>query len=103
MILRQVIDFFAAGALPFAILVAWVACGSSEDHSGGFDDPDGAGGAFGDGSDGEGGDSGSNFDRAHVLEGSAPIGIQVMGYGDNTSYQYPGGLNLSAISAIPLK
>ena len=42
-------------------------------------------------------------DGAHVLEGSAPVGIQVMGYGDNTSYQYPGGLNLSAISAIPVK
>ena len=42
-------------------------------------------------------------DGAHVLVGSAPIGIQVMGYGDNTSYQYPGGLNLSAISAIPVK
>ena len=42
-------------------------------------------------------------DGAHVLEGSAPVGIQVMGYGDNTSYQYPGGLNLSSISAVPVK
>lgn len=46
---------------------------------------------------------GPGKDGAHVLEGSAPIGIQVMGYGDNTSYQYPGGLNLSAISAVPVK
>jgi hypothetical protein len=42
-------------------------------------------------------------DGAHVLDGSAPIGIQVIGYGDNTSYQYPGGLNLSAISTAPVK
>ena len=42
-------------------------------------------------------------DGVHVLAGSAPIGIQVIGYGDNTSYQYPGGLNLSTISAVPVK
>ena len=46
---------------------------------------------------------GAGKDGAHVLEGSAPIGIQVIGYGNNTSYQYPGGLNLSAISAAPVK
>jgi len=46
---------------------------------------------------------GPGKDGAHVLEGSGPIGIQVLGYGDYTSYQYPGGLNLSAISAIPVK
>jgi hypothetical protein len=46
---------------------------------------------------------GAGKDGAHVLEGSAPIGIQVMGYGNNTSYQYPGGLNLSSISAVPVK
>jgi hypothetical protein len=45
----------------------------------------------------------SGKDGAHVLDGSAPIGIQVIGYGDNTSYQYPGGLNLSAISTAPVK
>jgi hypothetical protein len=39
----------------------------------------------------------------HTLDASEPIGIQVLGYGDNTSYQYPGGLNLSSISAIPVK
>ena len=46
---------------------------------------------------------GAGKDGAHVLDASDPIGIQVMGYGDNTSYQYPGGLNLSAISAVPVK
>jgi hypothetical protein len=46
---------------------------------------------------------GAGKDGTHVLQGSDPIGIQVIGYGDNTSYQYPGGLNLSAISAAPVK
>ncbi len=38
---------------------------------------------------------------AHVLEGSAPFGIQVLGYGSYTSYQYPGGLNLQEIAPPP--
>ncbi len=38
---------------------------------------------------------------AHVLEASAPVGIQIMGYGDYTSYQYPGGSNLDLITAPP--
>jgi hypothetical protein len=46
---------------------------------------------------------GPGKDGVHVLDSSDPIGIQVIGYGDNTSYQYPGGLNLSAISAAPVK
>ena len=46
---------------------------------------------------------GDGKDGVHVLDSSDPIGIQVIGYGDNTSYQYPGGLNLSAISAVPVK
>ncbi len=46
---------------------------------------------------------GDGKDGVHVLNSSDPIGIQVIGYGDNTSYQYPGGLNLSAISAVPVK
>lgn len=37
----------------------------------------------------------------HVLEASAPVGIQVMGYGQYTSYQYPGGLNLDVIAPPP--
>jgi hypothetical protein len=39
---------------------------------------------------------------AHVLEASAPVGIQVVGYGAYTSYQYPGGLNLTAIAPPPV-
>jgi hypothetical protein len=46
---------------------------------------------------------GAGKDGVHTLQSTDPIGIQVIGYGDNTSYQYPGGLNLSAISAIPVK
>jgi hypothetical protein len=40
---------------------------------------------------------------AHVLESSNPVGIQVLGYGDNTTYQYPGGLNLGVIASVPIK
>jgi hypothetical protein len=46
---------------------------------------------------------GQGKDGVHTLQASDPVGIQVIGYGDNTSYQYPGGLNLSAISAAPVK
>ncbi len=46
---------------------------------------------------------GEGKDGVHVLDSTEPIGIQIIGYGDNTSYQYPGGLNLSAISAAPVK
>ena len=38
---------------------------------------------------------------AHVLTATEPVGIQVMGYGSYTSYQYPGGLNLNAIAPPP--
>lgn len=38
---------------------------------------------------------------AHVLSASAPVGIQVIGYGSYTSYQYPGGLNLLTIAPPP--
>jgi hypothetical protein len=37
----------------------------------------------------------------HVLTASAPVGLQVMGYGLYTSYQYPGGLNLKMIAPPP--
>jgi len=37
-------------------------------------------------------------DGAHVLRASEPFGLQVMGYGFATSYQYPGGLNLEGIT-----
>jgi hypothetical protein len=38
---------------------------------------------------------------AHVMTSAAAVGIQVIGYGAYTSYQYPGGLNLNAIAPPP--
>ena len=38
---------------------------------------------------------------AHTLTGTQPVGLQVMGYGSYTSYQYPGGLDLNLISGKP--
>jgi hypothetical protein len=38
---------------------------------------------------------------AHALQSDQPVGIQVLGYGSYTSYQYPGGLDLKAISPPP--
>jgi len=38
---------------------------------------------------------------AHLLEASAPVGMQVLGYGLYTSYQYPAGLNLKRIAPPP--
>lgn len=40
---------------------------------------------------------------AHVLSATKPVGIQVMGFGSYTSYQYPGGLNLGRIAPPPVK
>jgi len=40
-------------------------------------------------------------DGAHVLESDKPVGMQVVGYGSYTSYQYPGGLNLKRIAEPP--
>ncbi len=40
---------------------------------------------------------------AHRLESTKPVGIQVMGYGAYTSYQYPGGLDLKSIAPPPVK
>lgn len=40
---------------------------------------------------------------AHSLSSTKPVGIQVMGYGTYTSYQYPGGLNLGRIAPTPVK
>jgi hypothetical protein len=39
----------------------------------------------------------------HTLEAAGGIGMQVIGYGENTSYQYPGGLNLTHITLPPPK
>jgi hypothetical protein len=38
---------------------------------------------------------------AHTLTGDQPFGIQVVGYGAQTSYQYPGGLDLKVIAPPP--
>jgi IgGFc binding protein len=45
----------------------------------------------------------SGISGAHVLESKEPVGLQVLGYGDYTSYQYPGGLNLGHIAPPPPK
>jgi hypothetical protein len=45
--------------------------------------------------------AGPSNDGAHVLTASSPVGIQVIGYGSYTSYQYPGGLNLGIIAPPP--
>ncbi len=37
----------------------------------------------------------------HELSATEPVGIQVVGYGRFTSYQYPGGLNLNLVSDPP--
>ncbi len=38
---------------------------------------------------------------AHRLEGTAKVGLQVLGFGLATSYCYPGGLDLALISEAP--
>ena len=40
---------------------------------------------------------------AHELSADAPVGVQVIGYGSYTSYQYPGGLNLKLIAPPPIR
>jgi hypothetical protein len=42
-----------------------------------------------------------NGQGGHVLTSDLPVGIQVLGYGAYTSYQYPGGLNLELIAPPP--
>ena len=37
----------------------------------------------------------------HLIHGDQPFGIQVVGYGTNTSYQYPGGLSTRGIAPPP--
>jgi hypothetical protein len=44
---------------------------------------------------------GPGREGAHELTSTRPVGIQVIGYGAYTSYQYPGGLNLALIAAPP--
>jgi hypothetical protein len=38
---------------------------------------------------------------AHFLTATSPVSLQVLGYGEYTSYQYPGGGNLQAIAPTP--
>ena len=44
---------------------------------------------------------GSGKGGAHVLTSSKPVGLQVLGFGAYTSYQYPAGLNLDRIAPPP--
>jgi len=44
---------------------------------------------------------GAGKSGAHTLTSDKAIGIQVMGFGDYTSYHYPGGLDLKAIAPPP--
>ncbi len=46
---------------------------------------------------------GAGKSGAHSIEASKPVGVQVMGYGSYTSYQYPGGLDLKSIAPPPVK
>jgi hypothetical protein len=39
---------------------------------------------------------------AHVLTATSPVGLQVMGYGEYTSYTYPGGSGLAFIAPPPV-
>ncbi|MCW5836245.1 MAG: IgGFc-binding protein [Labilithrix sp.] len=43
----------------------------------------------------------SGVDGAHTLTAKKPVGVQVIGFGDNTSFQYPAGLNLKIIAPPP--
>jgi hypothetical protein len=40
-------------------------------------------------------------DGAHALTAKKPVGVQVIGFGENTSFQYPAGLNLNLIAPPP--
>jgi len=40
---------------------------------------------------------------AHTLSASFPVGLQAMGYGAFTSYQFPGGLDVKRIAPPPPK
>jgi hypothetical protein len=44
---------------------------------------------------------GPGQDGAHLMTGSKPFGVQVIGYGSYTSYQYPAGLDLALIAPPP--
>jgi hypothetical protein len=44
---------------------------------------------------------GPGVQGAHLLQSTLPVGLQVMGFGSYTSYQVPGGLNLTLIAPPP--
>lgn len=44
----------------------------------------------------------SGKDGAHALTAKEPVGVQVIGFGDYTSFQYPAGLNLKLIASPPV-
>ncbi len=46
---------------------------------------------------------GEGVQGAHLLASDVPVGIQVMGFGTFTSYQYPGGSGLEHIAPPPVK
>jgi hypothetical protein len=46
---------------------------------------------------------GDGIGGSHVLTSDQPVGIQIMGYGAYTAYQYPSGLNLQRIAPPPAK
>jgi hypothetical protein len=46
--------------------------------------------------------TGAGMPEQHQLSSDQPIGIQVLGYGQYTSYQYPGGGNLGIIAPPPI-
>jgi len=45
---------------------------------------------------------GTGNNGSHTLTADKRVGIQVLGYGSFTSYQYPGGLNLDRIANAPV-
>lgn len=45
----------------------------------------------------------SKTNGVHDLVSTKPVGIQVIGYGSYTSYQFPGGLDLKAIAPPPVR
>ncbi len=45
----------------------------------------------------------TGHEGAHTLTAAKPVGVQVIGFGENTSFQYPAGLDLELIAAPPPK
>jgi hypothetical protein len=45
----------------------------------------------------------SGNDGARTLSSGLPVGVQVIGHGSATSFQYPAGLNLYLVAGAPPK